>query len=88
MALPGGAAVGVVDDYLALRAAAAPGAAPIFPGAEGRNRGGRAGIYTIHAEARLASGAVFAREAVVRLAGGPQPYRIEAWRQGTRRLFP
>ncbi len=88
LALPGGAAAGVVDDYLLLRAEAAPGAAPAFPGAAGRNPGGRARIYTIHAEARLASGAVFAREAVVRLTGGPQSYQIEAWRQGTRQLFP
>ena len=88
LALHGGAAPGVVDDYLAARAEAPPGAAPAFPGAEGRSPRARARIYTIHAEARLASGAVFAREAVVRLAGGVRPYRIEAWRQGRRRLFP
>jgi hypothetical protein len=78
----------VVDDYLAARAEAAAGAAPAFPGAEGtRAPRGRARVYTIHAEARLASGAVFAREAVVRL-GGAQAFRIEAWRQGARELFP
>jgi general secretion pathway protein K len=87
LALPGGEAAGVVDDYLASRAEAATGAAPAFPGAEGSRRS-RARVYTIHAEARLASGAVFVREAVVRLAGGPQTYRVEAWRQGARRLFP
>ena len=88
LALPGGETAGVVDDYIALRADAAPGAAAAFPGTEGRSPRARARIYTIHAEARLASGAVFAREAVVRLVGGHQPYRIEAWRQGARRLFP
>jgi len=87
LVLPGGAAEGVVDDYLTARAEAAPGAAPAFPGSEG-GPASRARIYTIHAEAQLASGAVFVREAVVRLIGGHQPYRIEAWRQGTRRLFP
>ncbi len=80
--------MGAVDDYLALRAEAAPGAAPAFPGAAGQSPRARTRIYPIHAEARLASGAVFAREAVVRLVGGSQPYRIEAWRQGVRRLFP
>ncbi len=79
----------VVDDYLAARAEAAPGAAPAFPEA-GRKRasGARARIYTIHAEARVPGGAVFAREAVVRLGGGGQAIRIEAWRQGRRELFP
>ena len=86
------AAARVVDDYLTARAEAAAGAAPVFPGAgpqgEGQRRRARARVYTIHAEARLASGAVFAREAVVRLGGGAQAARIEAWRQATRELFP
>ncbi len=76
-----------VDDYLAARAEAPAGAAPAFPAAEGQRARARARVYTIHAEARLASGAVFAREAVVRLGGG-QAARIEAWRQGKRELFP
>ncbi len=86
----GGGAKEVVDDYLAARAEAAAGAAPAFPGA-GRGTGARrnrARVYTIHAEARTPGGAVFAREAVVRLGGGGQALRIEAWRQGGRELFP
>ena len=91
LALSGGHAEGAVDDYLAARAGAAPGAAPAFTAAgdlaaQGQ-RAARARVYTIHAEARVASGAVFAREAVVRLGGG-QATRIEAWRQGRRKLFP
>jgi len=79
-----------VDDYLSARAEAAAGAAPAFPGA-GQGAGvqrARARVYTIHAEARTPGGAVFAREAVVRLGGGGQAIRIEAWRQGARWLFP
>jgi general secretion pathway protein K len=86
-ATPGTPETEVVDDYLAARAAAPAGAAPAFPGAAGR-AAARARAYTIHAEAWLPGGAVFAREAVVRLGGGGQPYRIEAWRQGRRELFP
>jgi len=44
-------------------------------------------IYTIHSEGRMASGAVFAREAVVRVTGSNTPYRFFAWRQGRRQLF-
>ncbi len=44
-------------------------------------------IYTIHAEGRIESGAVFVREAVVRVTGGKTPYRFLAWRQGRRQLF-
>ncbi len=38
------------------------------------------------AEARAQSGAVFAREAVVRLTGkkAKQPFRLLGWRQGER----
>ncbi len=82
------AAAQIVDDYLAARAEAAPGAAPDFPGVAGQGQRARARVYTIHAEARAPSGAVFAREAVVRLGGGGQAARIEAWRQGKRELFP
>ncbi len=87
----GDATEAVVDDYLAARAEAAPGAVPAFPGAgpgEGAARRTRGRVYTIPAEARLASGAVFAREAVVRLGAGLEVFRIEAWRQGRRELFP
>ncbi len=47
----------------------------------------RVKIYTIHAEGHVASGAVFAREAVVRIGGGETPYRFLVWRQGRRQLF-
>jgi general secretion pathway protein K len=85
-----GAAGDSVDDYLAARAQAPAGAAPAFLGGESGAGAGRsrARVYTIHAEAQLASGAVFAREAVVRLGRGAQATRIEVWRQGERRLFP
>ncbi len=43
-------------------------------------------IFTVRAEAHTESGAVFVREAVVRLTGkGGQPFRIFAWRQGRLR---
>ncbi len=47
----------------------------------------RAKVYTIHSEARTANGAMFAREAVVRVAGGRQPYRVHVWRRALGRLF-
>ncbi|MDH3241971.1 MAG: general secretion pathway protein GspK [Alphaproteobacteria bacterium] len=48
----------------------------------------RVRTYTIHAEARTASGGLFARRAVVRMIGrGPVPYRIVAWGRGETRLF-
>ena len=47
----------------------------------------RANVYTIHAEARTATGAMFAREAVVRIAAGRQPYRVHVWRRALGRLF-
>lgn len=48
----------------------------------------RVRVFTVHAEGRTASGAVFAREAVVQLTGGATPYRVLDWRQGVRTLFP
>jgi len=47
----------------------------------------RVRIFTVHAEAQTAGGAVFAREAVVQLTGGTPPYRVLDWRQGERVLF-
>ena len=82
------AAAQIVDDYLTARAEAPAGAVPAFPAAEGQRARARARVYTIHAEARVTGGAVFAREAVVRLGGGAQAARIEAWRQAARELFP
>ena len=52
-------------------------------------RRSRALVYTVHAEARMEGGAVFARRAVVRLlARGESPYRVLVWGQGPRGLFP
>jgi general secretion pathway protein K len=46
-------------------------------------------VFTIHAEGRIASGAVFAREAIVDFAGGENlPFVVRAWRQADRILFP
>lgn len=45
-------------------------------------------LYFVHAEGRSAGGAVYARDAVVRLTGSPdQPLLILDWRQGQRSLF-
>jgi general secretion pathway protein K len=45
-------------------------------------------VYTVHAEGRAQSGAVFALDAVVRLgAEGGEPYEFLAWRRGRRELF-
>jgi general secretion pathway protein K len=47
------------------------------------------GLYRIEAEARIASGTLYALHAVVRLQGGrPQPYRVLFWGRGEQRLFP
>jgi hypothetical protein len=47
------------------------------------------GVYTIHAEAMSGGGAVFVREAVVRISAEESPpYGMLAWRQGPRWLFP
>jgi len=48
----------------------------------------RVRVYTVHAEGRTDNGAVFVREAVVRIVRNPaEPFRFHAWRQGRRRLF-
>ncbi len=48
----------------------------------------RVRVYTVHAEGRTDSGAVFVREAVVAMVRNPaEPFRIHAWHQGRRRLF-
>jgi len=54
------------------------------------NSKGRSGVsvYTIHAEGRMPSRAVFALEAVVRLgAAADEPYQFYAWRRAKRELF-
>ncbi len=48
----------------------------------------RVRVYTVHAEGRTDSGAVFVREAVVRMVrNSAEAFRFHAWRQGRRRLF-
>lgn len=48
----------------------------------------RVQVYTIHSEALLPGGAVFALEAVTRLTRTPdQPYGFHRWRRAGRRLF-
>jgi general secretion pathway protein K len=45
-------------------------------------------VYTIHAEGRMPSGAVYALEAVVRLGlSAEAPYRVHTWRRAKRELF-
>jgi general secretion pathway protein K len=49
----------------------------------------RVKVVTIRAEARAKGDGVFVREAVIRLKRGqPQPFQIEAWKQGQRRDIP
>jgi general secretion pathway protein K len=44
-----------------------------------------ANVYTVRAQGRHAGGAIFVREAVVRLGGdADRPFAFQAWRQGTR----
>jgi general secretion pathway protein K len=67
---------------------AAPEVAPVdldrLAGVTGGRRSRRAlRIYSVRAEATLDSGALFVREAVVRLTGrAEQPWLVHAWRQG------
>ena len=45
-------------------------------------------VYTVHAEAMGPGGAVFVREAIVRLTGDSASlYEIHAWKRGRRALF-
>lgn len=47
------------------------------------------GVYTLHAEGRSSGGAVFGRDAVVRVREGDDPpYLFHAWNQGRRELYP
>ena len=83
LALPGSGAE-AVDEHLAARAEAPEGAGPTLLGAEGFTARSRQRVYTVRAEAYLESGAVFVREAVVRLGGGARGFTVLAWRQGRR----
>ncbi len=84
------------DEDAPLDQPAEPGA--ILSGAEGGSAAGEDGetgglrsrlaLYAIHAEGRTVGGAVFARDAVVRLAlGRAAAFQTLSWRQGRRRLF-
>jgi general secretion pathway protein K len=54
----------------------------------GANLRSRISMYAIHAEGRTDSGAVYAREAVLRMRGGAGlPYIVLSWQQGRRVLF-
>ncbi len=69
--------------------AADPAAGPVALEAEGPapTRSG-VPVFTIHAEARLPDGTLFAREAIVRLSGDRRaPYHILSLKQGWRALF-
>ncbi len=60
----------------------------IREGAGSRDARSNLGIYTVHAEGRSASGAVYALDAVLQLTSDSQaPYRFFAWHRGSRRLF-
>ncbi len=87
-ALPGTDAEGV-ESYLSARAAAPEGAGPAFVTAEGFGTRSRSRFFTLRAESRLESGAIFVREAVVALGGGRQrPYRFLSWKRGKRLASP
>lgn len=48
----------------------------------------RVGVFTIHAEARSAGGAVYALEAITRLTrSAEQPFQFHGWRRAERSLF-
>lgn len=65
----------------------ATGPAPLEAAPEVPATRSRVPVFTIHAEARLSGGGVFARRAVVRLAEA-QGVELLDWSQGRRRLFP
>ena len=93
LALPGSDAA-AADAHLAARAEAPEGAGPAFLGAEGFAARSRERAYTIHAEARAQSGAVFVREAIVEpigarhkaLPNAKELFRFLAWKQGSRAM--
>jgi hypothetical protein len=56
---------------------------PVAPGLRSRLN-----LYAIRAEGRTRGGAVFAREAVVRMKGDPDtPFQLLEWREGQKSLF-
>lgn len=92
LALPGGDP-GQIDELVAGRTPAAGGTGPAILQAIQKIAGisfssttSYATVATVRAEARLSSGAVYIREAIIRITGRPaSPYLILAWRQGARR---
>jgi general secretion pathway protein K len=48
----------------------------------------RARVFTIHAEGRTETGAVFARDAIVQVTGGGRPLQFFGWDRGRRELYP
>lgn len=89
-ALPGVLAADV-EALLAARAFAAEGGPVVarsLTGVESFMSRSRKRIYSLRAEVRTASGAVFVREAVVQLTRAPRsPYRFLAWTRGKRKDF-
>ena len=82
LALPGTDAAGV-ESYLSARAGVPEGTGPTFVQAESFATRSRSRFFTVRAESRLDSGAIFVREAVVSLGGGrQQPYRLLSWKRG------
>ena len=62
-----------------------PDAPLIFTAGKGYRIRSREQVFAVRAAARTASGAVFVREAVVRLTvGRTPPFQILAWKQGKR----
>ncbi len=94
LALPGGDP-GQIDDLVAGRMPGAGGTGPAILQAIQKIAGisfssttSSATVATLRAEAKLGSGAVYIREAIIRVTGRPaSPYLILAWRQGARRTI-
>ncbi len=87
-ALPGVVAA-EIEAFLAGRESAPEGGAIVtrsLIGVESFMSRSRKRIYSLRAEVRTASGAVFVREAVVQLTRAPRsPYRFLAWTRGKRK---
>ncbi len=94
LALPGGDPA-QIDDLMAERTSGAEGTGPAILQAIQKTAGisfsstsSYATIATLRSEARLATGAVYIREAIIRITGRPaSPFLILAWRQGSRRAM-
>ncbi len=72
-----------VESYLSARAGAPEGTGPAFAHAQSFGTRSRSRFFTVRAESRLESDAIYVREAVVALGGGrQQPYRLLSWKRG------